>query len=142
MGVGECLCLPNLDSCTYAVCNLPIVIYRTSTVDSLGRLLECLKCYITYVTCAVVIWLIYLHSPSVSCVHIRHIPPAHVHMYIICNRPQWVFPRGLPKILSAYMAWGYDNICHGLDSYFIDTQKAYDCGFSFIKFYIMHFHGY
>ena len=62
--------------------NLPIVIYRASTAESLGRLLECLKCYITYVICAVVTFLL----PHITCV--------------TCNRPLQVFPRGLPKFFN------------------------------------------
>ena len=54
---------------------------------------------------------------------------------ITCNRPQQVFPRGLPKIIMNLLINAvFTSFCQDLDGYFIHTQKAYDCGFAFINF--------
>ena len=65
------------------------LLYKEAEIvtSSLGKFLECRKCYILLVTCALVIYLICMPSG----IHIRQIPRAHVttityiHTYCICQ---------------------------------------------------------
>ena len=62
------------------------LLYKEAEIStsSLGKFLECRKCYILLVTCALVIYLICMPSalgacgPRASGIHIRQIPRAHV----------------------------------------------------------------
>ena len=83
-------------------------------------------------------------TPSILAIHVGSLRLAP----ITCNRPQQVFPRGFPKILNTYELFMPSHntaplhISQHLDGSFIHTQKGYDCGFGFINFSIMLFHGY
>ena len=61
---------------------------RHPSLYNAERFFVCRKCYITYVTWALVICLICPHSASGSCVHIRQITPAYV-TYITYGGKLW-----------------------------------------------------
>ena len=60
-----------------------LLLYKEAEISTsgLGNFLECRKCYILPVTCALVIYLICMSPqpyPRASSIHIRQIPRAHV----------------------------------------------------------------
>ena len=63
------------------------LLYKEAEIStsSLGKFLECRKCYILLVTCALVIYLICMPSGlRASGIHIRQIPRAHVTTITCC----------------------------------------------------------
>ena len=94
--------------------------------------------YITFITCNHYLMISSACHQACWYTSVTSLLPI-LHMYVTCNRPQQVFPRGLPKILN-YHAVKVMVYRQGLPGTFISIQSSNDYGFWFIILYIMHCH--